>query len=68
MRKINEQTLNEASDRLYQAVAVLDSFDCYGLHCDSCPLQYRGRCAASILDEMRTQAVKRAQEAKNDNH
>ena len=69
MRKLNEQTLKEASDRLYQAVAVLDSFDCYSLHCDSCPLQYKGRCVAHILDEMHTQAVKRLQEAtENDNH
>lgn len=63
MGKINEKTLKEASDKLSQAVAALVMFDCVGLDCDTCPLQYGARCAASILAEMHTQADKRVKEA-----
>ena len=63
MEKINKQTLKEASDRLYQAATALLMFECGGLDCDTRPLQYKARCAATILDVMHTRATKRAQEA-----
>lgn len=63
MGKINEKTLKEASARLSQALAALVMFDCGSLDCDNCPLQYKARCAATILYEMHTQADKRVKEA-----
>ena len=69
MGKINEQTLKEATVSLHQAVAALAIFDCHGLDCDSCPLQYEKRCAAVILSEMHTRAIsEKLKEDYYDNH
>lgn len=68
MRKINEQTLKEASNCLNRAWRELAKFSCCGVGCKDCPMwcEEAGKCLACLVSRHARSA--KLEVDYNDNH